>query len=240
MQPLNRQAQRLNLRPISTSRGRRGASLFDLTSGFKIPSAKGNRFLYVNLSRKWPLNHGSVWRSCYKTLTKEPELEDSGVCKVSYHTKRTKRLQRITVALSFAHVVSRRLQCSLRSWRFSLMKEALPNCRNFICNFQRLTHHLPTFGGFYICRARMWYERRNRRRFFLASGLRAFLHLFLQLRRSIFCPLAKQTVSYALIRTCRLLLVGKRPKYLAAHAHSKKTLHACIPCSQASFLGNWN
>ena len=34
---------------------------------------------YVNLSGKWPVNHGSVGRSCYKTLTKEPE--DSGVCK---------------------------------------------------------------------------------------------------------------------------------------------------------------
>ena len=64
-------------------------------------------------------------------------------------------------------------------------------------------------------------------------------HLFLQLRRSIFCPLAKQTANYALIRARRLLLVGKRPKYLAAHTH-KKTLHACIPCSQASLIGKWN
>ena len=32
-------------------------------------------------------------------------------------------------------------------WRthiFSLMKAALPKCRSFICNYQRITYHLPT------------------------------------------------------------------------------------------------
>ena len=102
-----------------------------------------------------------------------------------------------------------------------------------------------TLGGWGETGRHPWHRLgRNRGRlllsaFFLASGLGAFLHLFLQLRRSILCPLTRQTASYALIRTRRLLLVGKRSKYLAAHTH-KKTLYACIPCSQASLLGKWN
>ena len=147
------------------------------------------------------MNHGSVGRSCYKTLTKEPE--DSGVCKPH------------TYIASHADVLS---GCGAG------------------------TRDEPLLAVFNICRVRIRYERRNRRRFFpsaffLASCLRAFLHLFLQLRRSIFCPLNKQTASYVLL--CRLLVVGKRPKYLAAH-QKKNTLHACILCSQASFLGNCN
>ena len=146
------------------------------------------------------MNHGSVGRPCYKTLTKEPE--DAGVCKPH------------TYIASHADVLS---GCGAGTRDEPLLAVLFAECAYDMSG--------ETAGGFFPSA------------FFLASCLRAFLHLFLQLRRSIFCPLNKQTACYALL--CRLLVVGKRPKYLAAH-QKKNTLHACILCSQASFLGNCN
>ena len=130
------------------------------------------------------MNHGSVGRSCYKTLTKEPE--DSGVCKPH------------TYIASHADVLS---GCGAGTRDEPPLAVLFAECAYDMSG--------ETAGGFFS------------RLFFAPLVCARFCTCFCSFAaRSCFCPLNKQTVSYAPL--CRLLVAGKRPKYLAAH--QKKTL----------------
>ena len=51
-----------------------------------------------------------------------------------------------TLTCFYAHIFKSQNFPLLRTDIFSLMKAALPKRRSFICNYRRLTYHLPTFN----------------------------------------------------------------------------------------------